>query len=74
MWSTISRMPWSRSAEGSRRMSSTERSPTPGQPSTITSWPAARKRPAHVSQLFGVIHRPWIRTMGVFAAVVMVRW
>lgn len=58
-------------ADGSRRMSSTDRSSMPGHPGTITSWPCARKRSAHVSQLFGVIHSPWIRTIGVFSVVLI---
>ena len=35
----------------------------------MTWWPAARKRSAHVSQLLGVIQRPWMRTMGVLVVV-----
>ena len=46
----------------------------------MTWWPAARKRSAQVSQLFGVIQSPWMRTMGVLVVVFIsislwvVRW
>lgn len=44
----------------------------PGHPGTMTSWPCARKRSAQVFQLVGVIHSPWMRTMGVSSVVFMI--
>src|SRR6185295_18212973 len=46
----------------SARSDSTLRS-IPGQAGASTSWPRSPKRSTHSSQLNGVIHRPWTRTM-----------
>ena len=61
--STISVILRPSSAFGLRRTSRGVRSPIPGHPGTMTSWPCSRYRSAQVSQLEGVIHSPWTRTM-----------